>query len=409
MKRRVFIATGLALVLTIALSGCCAGLPSIRPTATAVPTRTRVPTAVPTVTTAIAPSAIPSQPPSTTSPAIDDAVTALENRLVSIAESVGPSVVYITSQILSTGTFMQSVPQEGAGSGFVYDDQGHVVTNYHVVEGAERITVKLPSGSVYEATVVGEDPSTDLAVVKIDAPDLPRALPVADSSQLRVGQFAVAIGNPFRQESTMTLGIISALQRVIESPDGRFIGEAIQTDAAINPGNSGGPLLNLSGAVIGVNSQIISEGGGSEGIGFAVSSNTVRRVVPQLIAMGSYPHPWMGVNILSFDAEGAQALREAGMEVPVDEGVLILEITPGSPAERAGLRGGTRSIAVGADVLPIGGDIITAVDGQPVVSGQDLTTFLDANKSVGDDLRVTLFREGSELELTLVLGEFPRS
>jgi len=207
----------------------------------------------------------------------------------------------------------------------------------------------------------------------------------------------------------MTLGIISALQRVIESPDGRFIGEAIQTDAAINPGNSGGPLLNLSGAVIGVNSQIISEGGGSEGIGFAVSSNTVRRVVPQLIAMGSYPHPWMGVNILSFDAEGAQALREAGMEVPVDEGVLILEITPGSPAERAGLRGGTRSIAVGADVLPIGGDIITAVDGQPVVSGQDLTTFLDANKSVGDDLRVTLFREGSELELTLVLGEFPRS
>jgi len=198
--------------------------------------------------------------------------------------------------------FRQVVPQEGSGSGFVYDTQGHIVINYHVVENAEEIPVTLAGGQMYEAEIVGTDPASDLAVIRIDAgEDLPEPLALGDSDDLRVGQFVLAIGNPFGLEQTLTTGVISALGRVIESSDGSFIGEAIQTDAAINPGNSGGPLLDLKGRVAGVNSQIVSPSGSSSGVGFAVSASTLQRVVPALTADGEYPHPWQRLdNACSF-------------------------------------------------------------------------------------------------------------
>jgi S1-C subfamily serine protease len=325
-----------------------------------------------------------------------------------VFRTAGPAVVNITSRAVVLDFFMQSVPQEGTGSGFVYDRQGHIVTNYHVVEDAETVSVAFASGDSYPAQVVGEDPSTDLAVLKVTVPSLPSPLLLADSGQLRVGQFVVAIGNPFRLERTMTLGVISALQRVIQSPDGRFIGEAIQTDAAINPGNSGGPMLNLDGEVIGVNSQIISPSGAFAGIGFAISSNTVARVVPELIRLGRYPHPWLGVNILSLTTEVMEALAQAGVQIAVPEGVLVTQVVRGSPAATAGVRGGDRAVLVSGMRLPVGGDIITAIDGQPVASGQDLTLYLDAETRVGETVELTIVRDGREVTVPVTLGELPR-
>ncbi len=334
-------------------------------------------------------------------------VAGLEAHVVSVYDRVSPSVVNINTERVTYDIFMRPVPQEGTGSGFIYDSEGHVVTNYHVVEDAETISVVLSDGETYDAEVVGVDPSTDLAVLHVDAAGLPAPIPLADSDQLRVGQFVLAIGSPFRQQGSLTVGVISALGRVIESPDGRFIGEAIQTDAAINPGNSGGPLLDLHGRVIGVNSQIISPSQASAGIGFAVSSNTVRRVVPELIARGYYPHPWLGVALWPFDAQGAQFLRENGMEVGVDEGLLVTEIVPGSPADEAGLQGPDRSVRVGRYLIPLGGDIIVAVNGQPTTDMETLTVYLEEETRVGDRLEVTVVREGEEVTLPLVLGERP--
>ena len=331
----------------------------------------------------------------------------LEEQIIGLYQEAGPSVVFISSVVMQYDMFMQAEPQEGTGSGFVYDREGHIVTNYHVVADANQVSALFSDGSSYAAEIVGLDPSTDLAVIKVNAANLPPPLPVADSDRLRVGQFVIAIGNPYGLESTLTLGIISALGRVIESPNGRFIGEAIQTDAAINPGNSGGPMLNLSGEVIGVNSQIISESGSNAGIGFAVSSNTVRRVVPELISRGSYPHPWLGVNIVSITADVKGALEELGMSIPVDEGVLVTEIVRGSPAAVAGIRGGDRVVQVDGGEIALGGDIITAVNGVPVGSGQDLTTYLDTKTRVGETVEVTVVRSGREVRLAVTLEERP--
>ncbi|MBM4429981.1 MAG: PDZ domain-containing protein, partial [Chloroflexi bacterium] len=303
--------------------------------------------------------------------------------------------------------FMQPIPQEGAGSGFIYDSNGHIITNYHVVENAEEVTVGFSSGKVLPATIVGTDSSTDLAVLRIDPDGLPPPLPLADSRQLRVGQFVVAIGNPFRLGSTLTLGIISALERVIESPDGRFIGEAIQTDAAINPGNSGGPLLNLAGEVIGVNSQIVGVTGANVGIGFAIAANTVRRVAPELISRGRYPHPWLGISALPLSKGIADAFRQAGVSMAADEGLLILEVTRGGPAAGAGIRGGDRVVRIGNTRVPVGGDIITAIDGRSMASLQQLTVYLESTKRVGETVQVTLLRNGREMTIDVTLGERP--
>lgn len=362
----------------------------------ATPTVNARPTATPPPTVALAPTAEQSA-------AID-----LQAKVIQLYETVGPSVVFISSKVIQYDFFMQPVPQEGSGSGFVYDSQGHIVTNYHVVAGASEVSVAFASGESYPAEVIGEDPSTDLAVLKVNAKNLPRPLVVTDSSKLQVGQFVVAIGNPFGLERTMTLGIISALGRVIESPNGRFIGEAIQTDAAINPGNSGGPMLNLQGEVIGVNSQIISPSGANAGIGFAISANTVRRVVPALIAQGRYPHPWLGVSTLTITRDIRELFQRAGMDIPVERGVIVLEVVPQGPAASAGIRGGDRIVRISGVRVPLGGDIIIAVKGQRVTSTQDLTVILETQTRVGDTVDVKVVRGGRELTIPVKLTERPQ-
>ncbi len=384
----------LLMVLLIVLGiGTACALP-----AAVLPTPTPIPTIPPTATSA--PPVLPTVPP--------EAFNALEAQVVAVYAQAAPAVVNITTRSIAYDIFMQPIPQEGTGSGFLYDDQGHIITNYHVVENAESVVVTLANGRSFPAEIVGVDPSSDLAVIRIPAENLPAPLPLADSSQLRVGQFVIAIGSPFGQVGTMTLGVISALERVIQSPDGRFIGEAIQTDAAINPGNSGGPLLDLQGRVIGVNSQIISPSQASAGIGFAVSSNTVRRVVPHLIAEGRYPHPWLGVQVLSLTPEWVQALRQVGMEVPVEKGLLVLSVVRDGPADRAGIRGGTQMVRVGGYRIPVGGDIITAVNGHPVPTLQELNVYLDSQTRVGETVEVTLFREGQEMRVNVTLAERPQ-
>jgi len=389
------------LVAIAALAGATlgCGLPSevlLQPTAPPAPTPTPVP-ATPT-------TAPPQVPAMTAEPA-----NALEGQVVAVYESAAPAVVNISTVVIAYDFFMRPVPQEGGtGSGFVYDAEGHIVTNYHVVENAEELSVTLADGEVYPAQIVGVDPSNDLAVVRIDVENLPQPVALGDSDSLRVGEFVVAIGNPFGLERTLTVGVISSLGRVIQSPDGRFIGEAIQTDAAINPGNSGGPLLDLEGRVIGVNSQIISPSRASAGIGFAVPVNTVKRVVPQLIAQGRYAHPWLGVQPLGLTPERAQAFREAGMNVPVDEGLLMIEVIPGGPADRAGIRGGDRIVQLGNVQLPLGGDIVTAINGEAVDDLQELTVYLETQTQVGDTVEVTIFRGGVEQNVQVTLTERPR-
>jgi putative serine protease PepD len=267
--------------------------------------------------------------------------------------------------------------QQAQGSGFVYDAAGHVITNYHVVEGATSLTVTFADGSTYDATVVGSDPSTDLAVIKVDAPsDELHPLALGDSGDVAVGDGVVAIGSPYGLEETVTSGIVSALGRTIESTNGYSITGTIQTDAAINHGNSGGPLFNLRGQVIGVNSQIESESGGNTGVGFAIPSNTVRPVVDQLIAGGQVEHAYLGVSLqATTDSSGAQ----------------IGSVTGGSPAAKAGLRAG---------------DVVTALDGDTVDSADALSAAV-SSKSPGDEVSVTYTRNGDSHTVQVTLGTRP--
>ena len=371
-------------------------------------------TALPAVTAAPTATAVEQRENSN---AFDERAAAndLEARVIDVYDAASPSVVNITNRSTVYNRFFGASPQEGTGSGFVYDDQGHIVTNYHVIEGADEILVTLADGQVYEAEVVGSDPTNDLSVLRVDPigsanrVDLPPALALGDSSRLQVGQFVVAIGNPYGLQRTLTTGVVSALGRVIEgAEDNSFIGEAIQTDAAINPGNSGGPLLDLQGRVIGVNSQIISSSGSSAGIGFAVSSNTLARVVPELIANGYYAHPWLGIEPLDLSSSTVATLRRYGVEVGADSGVLVLEATAGGPADQAGVRGGDQYLRLGRYRLPVGGDVIVAVDGQAIEGLQDLTVYLENNTAIGDTVQLTVLRDGRELTIPVAIGEEPQ-
>jgi len=392
IKKKSWIAILTAVVALVgATLGC--GLPAELPLPSATPTPALPPTPTP---------ALPQ-----VSPIPDEPANTLEAQIEAVYHLAGPAVVNITSRSYAYDFFLNPIPQEGAGSGFVYDAEGHIVTNYHVVENAEELSVALASGEVYPAQVVGVDPSNDLAVIHIETENLPAPVPLGDSDQLRVGQFVVAIGNPFGQEGTLTVGVISALGRVIQSPDGRFIGEAIQTDAAINPGNSGGPLLDLRGRVIGVNSQIVSTSRSSAGIGFAVPINTVRRVVPQLIAQGRYAHPWLGVEYLPLTPEWARAFRQAGMEMPVDEGLLVTRVAPGGPADQAGIRGGDQLVRLGNVRVPLGGDILIALNGEPVTDSKELIVYLETQTQVGDAIEVTIIRGREERSIQVTLTERP--
>ena len=400
-----------ALCMVVLVAAGC-GLTDLVSLTTATPQPQQSPAAVATVaaapTAAVTAATLPTIAPATFNE--QAAANDLEAQVIAVYDAASPSVVNITNRSTVYDMWFGSAPQEGTGSGFVYDDQGHIVTNYHVIEGADEILVTLADGQVYQATIVGSDPTNDLAVLRVDASvDLPPALALGDSGQLRVGQFVVAIGNPYGLQRTLTTGVVSALGRVIESPENnQFIGEAIQTDAAINPGNSGGPMLDLSGRVIGINSQIISPSGASAGIGFAVSANTVRRVVPKLISDGYYPHPWLGIEPLDLSSSTISTLRQYGVEVGADSGVLVLVATAGGPADQAGIRGGSQYLRMGRYRLPVGGDVIVAVNGETVAQLQDLTVYLENATTIGGTVQLTVLRDGKELTVPVTVGEQPQ-
>jgi 2-alkenal reductase len=332
--------------------------------------------------------------------------------LINLYERVNPAVVNIVITVENdedNPVANQLFPTQGQGSGFVYDDEGHIVTNNHVVVEAGKVEVTFFDGTIVEAEVIGTDTDSDLAVVKVDvAPESLRPVVWGDSDQLLVGQRAVAIGNPFGLDGTLTSGIISALGRSLPTEQGAFrIPAIIQTDAAINPGNSGGPLLNSQGEVVGVNTAIVPRlsGFGERsflGVGFAIPANLVKRVIPSLIETGKYEHPWIGFSGNSVTPEIAEA-----MDLPVARGALVAEVISGSPADEAGLRGGTREM-VGINTL-IGGDVIIGIEDEPVRDFDDLISFLSRRGSVNKTVTLTIIRNGNKQTLNLTLGARPKA
>lgn len=326
-------------------------------------------------------------------------------------EDVNPSVVEVVN-LASAGRFTSTPIEQGLGSGFVWDEDGHIVTNDHVVEGADVLHVIFADGTRLEAKLVGTDPSSDLAVLSVD-PDAVELKPIAlgDMSGVRVGESVVAIGNPYGHLGTMTEGIVSGLGRTISSQTSFSIANAIQTDAAVNPGNSGGPLLNEWGQVIGVNDQIESGSGSSSGVGFAIPISIVRRVVPALIESGQYEHSYLG---LSGGAYNMLWAEELGLP-DTARGVYVLGVTQNGPAAKAGLRGGSDDTSIlleitqrGPQYLQAGGDLITAIDGRPVSGMDDLMTYLSESTTPGQKVELTVLRSGGkEKSITVTLGVQP--
>ncbi|MCB0173667.1 MAG: trypsin-like peptidase domain-containing protein [Anaerolineae bacterium] len=365
-------------------------------------------------TAAVIPTLAPE--PTPLSDALIAEADAEELLLTNIYERVNPSVVNIlvTVEGQDTGSFPNNLfPNQGQGSGFVYDTEGHIVTNNHVVQDAERVDVTFADGATIQAEVVGTDTDSDLAVLLVNAPgESLRPVKWGDSDSIKVGQRAIAIGNPFGLDGTLTSGIISALGRSLPTENGTFrIPEIIQTDAAINPGNSGGPLLNSQGEVIGVNTAIVPRQdrfGGERsflGVGFAVPANLVKRVIPGLIKDGQYEHPWIGFSGNSVTPEIAEA-----MDLPKASGALVVEVLSGSPADEAGLRSGTREIVFdnGLDTT-IGGDVIIAIEDEEILNFDDLISFLSRRGSVGDVITLTIIRDGKEQQVELTLGPRPHT
>jgi putative serine protease PepD len=290
--------------------------------------------------------------------------------------------------------------QRALGSGFVYDEEGHIVTNQHVVDGASSVSVRLWNDRTYDAEVVGSDRSTDLAVLDVDAPaSVLEPIALGDSSDVEIGDGVVAIGSPFGLEQTVTSGIVSALHRTVTAPNDFSINDTIQTDAAINHGNSGGPLLNAQGRVIGVNAQIESESGGNDGVGFAIPSNTVRSIVSQLVETGEVEHAYLGVGVQEIPDSVAEELNSV-------EGVALTEVRSDTPASRAGLRAATGSRLVDGQSYPTGGDVITAIDGKAVTSSVELQSTIDA-KQPGETVSITYVRGGDSRTVQVELASRP--
>lgn len=403
------------------LSGCAGlELPPLGelPTQAPPPVTGPAPTSAPAAPAATAGSRATSAPLPTSAPvptigpALTNALEQEQALLVELYQRANPAVVSI--DVVGQHPAIDGAPAPdqdiplGQGSGFLYDDQGHIVTNNHVVEDGQQFLVRFAEGLVVEGRVIGRDTGSDLAVLKVDElPPGAAPLSLADSAQVQVGQTAVAIGNPFGLQNTLTVGVVSGLGRSLRGPAGtqgrRFsIPNVIQTDAAINPGNSGGPLLNIRGEVIGVNTAISSEGGQFEGVGYAVPANTVARVAPALIRDGSYQHPWMGIAMYTLDPLVAQRF---GLEV--NQGVLVTEVQPGSPADRAGLQAGQASSAADGGQLRFEGDIIVAVDGMLLRTSDDLISYLELETVVGDTITFTILRDGAEQQIDLMLAARP--
>ena len=352
------------------------------------------------------------------SPAALAPADAEEAQLIALYQRVSPAVVSVQVVRPVEGLFLpqaegqedDEVFERGQGSGVIIDAGGIVVTNHHVIEGARLVEVTLWDGTTLSAEVLGRDPDSDIAVLRVERGDIAlQAAELGDSDSLVVGQRAVAIGNPFGWQGTLTVGIISGLGRTLqlghasERVSGRFsIPEMIQTDAAINFGNSGGPLLDAQGRVIGVNTAMNSSSGVSSGVGFAVPINTVKRVLPDLIANGSYRYPWLGVT-----GTDLRPVHREAMGVEVARGAIIDAVTPNGPADRAGLRGSTDSVEQFGERVGIGGDIIVAIDDRPVRQFDDLLIHLVRAKRPGDTVRLTVIRDGQEQEVSVTLGERP--
>jgi S1-C subfamily serine protease len=319
-----------------------------------------------------------------------------QNNISVYRRNIG-AVVNVTSRAVAFDFFYGLVPQEGQGSGFVIDRDGHVLTNYHVIADARQVEVTMHNRKKYRATVVGTDRSHDLAIVQIKAPDL-NPMVLGDSRNLQVGQKVYAIGNPFGLSGTLTSGIVSSI-RSVQEPDGMTIDEAIQTDAAINPGNSGGPLLNSHGEVIGINTMIASSVGQNAGIGFAIPINTAKAVLNDLLTLGRVRRPALGVVTLPISPDIADQLGLAS-----DSGLLIIRVVPGGAAERAGLKGGTERAYLGNTPIMLGGDLIIAIDGQDVQDQQELSRVMN-NHRAGDSVRVTIYRGKRRMDVEVTLGE----
>jgi S1-C subfamily serine protease len=320
-----------------------------------------------------------------------------EQNNISVYRRNIPAVVNVTSRAMTFDFFYGLVPQEGQGSGFVIDKDGHILTNYHVVADARQVEVTLHNHKRYKATVVGTDPPHDLAVIQIKAPELVPAV-LGDSRPLQVGQKVYAIGNPFGLAGTMTRGIVSSI-RPVREPNGATIDEAIQTDAAINPGNSGGPLMNWHGEVIGINTMILSNSGQNAGIGFAIPINTAKAVLNDLVTLGRVRRPALGVRTIPIGPELAQE-----MSLSTDYGLLIIQVTPGGSAEQAGLRGGTERAYLGNTPIMLGGDLIVAIDGEKIQDQQDLAQTMN-NHRAGDTVKVTIYRGNRKMEVNVALAE----
>src|SRR5215208_1416489 len=314
-------------------------------------------------------------------------------------------VAFIRSQIVQQTQSVFGFPQQqqstATGSGFLIDNDGHILTNAHVVEGAKRVDVQLGDGDTQQAQIVGIDQSSDIALLKVDNTEGVNPLPLGDSTKVQVGDPVVAIGNPFALDRTVTSGIVSALQRQIQAPNGFSISDVIQTDAAINPGNSGGPLIDGAGQVIGINSQIESQSGGNEGVGFAVPIKTAADVVSQLENGGQVHQAYLGISGGDITPDIAHALS-----LPVSQGVLIERVLSGGPAADAGIKGATGQATIGGQTYPVGGDIITKVDGKPITGMDEVISAVNGHKP-GDEITLTIFSGGQQKDVTVKLGDRP--
>jgi 2-alkenal reductase len=330
---------------------------------------------------------------------------------------MGPSVVNIISSTVAREYFSRAQPRPtGAGSGFILDEQGHIATNNHVAEDAGKLEVTLADGGTVPAKLVGRDARSDLAVVKVDvAKERLKVARLGSSGQVQIGETAIAIGNPFGLERTVTAGIVSGRRPAVEEPNGGpqstadagVLIDAIQTDASINPGNSGGPLFNARGEVIGINTLIVSPGagsgmGGNIGIGFAQPIDYVKRVIPELIAKQKYGHPFLGVSTQRITESIAEELK-----LPVKEGLLVAQVDAGTPAAAAGVKGGTRTSTARATQISVGGDIITRIDEKPVRQPEELVLYLEMNKRPNEQVSLTVLRDGREMQIRVTLGERP--
>lgn len=407
MRQKLHLSISIILLM-IALLGCKLALPQVveqeKPTPPPTPTPIVIiitPTPAPTPTPVVI---VVTATPAPGRPQVPTGTDVGEQRVIAVYQQASPAVVNITTKILRQSFFWGVYPEEGSGSGFVWDEEGHIITNYHVIEDAQTIEVSFGKDVVMPAEIVGVDPPNDLAVLRVETlPEGAEPIPLGSSEDLQVGQTAIAIGNPFGQfERTLTTGVISALNRTLEVEQDRVLRRVIQTDAAINRGNSGGPLLDTQGRLIGINTAIYSPTGTSAGVGFAIPVDTAKRVVPELIAHGRYRHPWLGA--LGYNI--TPALAEV-LDLPVEQGLLVAQLYRGSPAVRAGLRGATEEVILGNRRVYTGGDIITAIDGQPLHTWEDLYSYLELETRVGQTVEMSIRRGDRQLTLTAELAEEP--